>query len=367
MKKFFSFLIILLLTSNIALAQTTRGVATSWTGGDPGLKTVSATSISETSAVFKALYNSLDTNYVPGDAPILYIEYGTTGTLGSTTEGRRQDTGNRFEEFTINGLTVGKLYYYRAVLSYNNKTAYGEVLEYTHKKTTSSVTSTTTLDTTDEVVSSPGVPKDVVLFPKLKNLFKKKETTDISRPGSATKNGIKIDISNQLTNTISGDKPTYTVHYANNSTKVYDEVDIEILLPPEYEFVSTNKGDYYPDVHTVLVHLYTFQPTERGDIQITTFANGKKSNKKSEASAHIYTDSGETIVYDIDQYTAGNNISKLRTARDNNEKPITTKQKRVSSDVSPLAGSTMIGWLIIAAIIGGVVFVSYKYFKKDKY
>jgi hypothetical protein len=372
MKKIFTFLMFILLVSNIAGAQTIRGVAPSWTGGDPGLKTMSATSISDTMVVFKVLYNSLDTQYSSSDAPLLYVEYGPSGTLGYQTETRPQNTGNRTEEFTVNGLQKNKLYYYRAVLLYNNKTAYGQVLEYTHKGTPVTVTTTDTVNDAhdDEIVSSPGTPKDIVLFPFLKNIFKKKETVDVSRPSSIITGGIKLVLTNKITETVSGDKPIYTIQYANNSGKTYEDVDIEILLPPEYEFVNTNKGDYYPDVHTVLVKLYTFQAGENGVIQITTYANGKKTNKKSEASAHLYSDNGEMIIYDIDTYTAGKTVGNMRTARDtDNKQPAKKDAARRGSTATgnPLAGSTMIGWVIIALIIGAVVFISYKYFKKDKY
>ena len=171
MKKIFTFLMFVLLASNIAGAQTMRSVAPSWTGGDPGLRTVGA--IATTSGItFKAFYNSLDAKYDTTDAPILYVEYGPTGELGTATEGRYQATGNRVEDFTVNGLDSKKTYYYRAVLMYNNKTAYAEVLEYKPDSGTSTTQTVTTTSTTtdsekstliedDEVVSSPSIPDDV--------------------------------------------------------------------------------------------------------------------------------------------------------------------------------------------------------------
>lgn len=376
MKKFFSFLIILLLTSNIALAQTTRGVATSWTGGDPGLRSVSASAVTGGIA-FKAFYNSLDTTYSSYDAPILYVEYGPTGALGTATDGRYQSTGNRIEEFTVTGLDNKKLHYYRAVLMYNNKTAYGEVLEYKPGTPVTTEESLTTIDTRntladDEVVSAPPVPDQSNMWPwsLFGGLFgnKKKNIAD-TKPSSKKENGVSLSITNKVTETGINQETTYTVTYANVSGKNYPDVDIEVLLPLEYSFVSTDKGDYYADAHSVLVKLYEFEAREKGTINVVAQSVGKKSQKSAETSAHLYTDTTETVVYDIDNYNP-KVISTSRSARgieENNRDVKKSSRTTKSSSTNPLAGSTMIGWIIIAAIIGGVVFVSYKYFKKDKY
>jgi hypothetical protein len=374
MKKFFSFLIILLLTSNIALAQVTRGTAPSWTGGDPGLRSVSASAVTG-GIVFKAFYNSLDAKYDTVDAPILYIEYGPTGSLGTATDGRYQSTGNRIEEFTVTGIDNKQLHYYRAVLMYNNKTAYGEVLEYKPGTAVTTDESITTIDTQntltdeDEVVSAPTVPDQSNMWPwsLFAGIFgnKKKDIAD-TKPSSKKENGVSLSITNKVTDTGINQDTTYTVTYANVSGKNYPDVDIEVLLPLEYAFVSTDKGDYYKDAHSVLVKLYEFEAREKGTINIITKATGKKSQKSAEASAHLYTDTTETIVYDIDNYNP-KVAATSRSARGTAETNRSVKNSSRNSNTNPLAGSTMIGWIIIAAIIGGVVFVSYKYFKKDKY
>lgn len=376
MKKFFSFLIIILLTSNIALAQVTRGTAPSWTGGDPGLRTVGATATTS-GITFKAFYNSLDAQYNTTDAPILYVEYGPTGSLGNSTEGKYQSVGNRVEDFTVSGLDSKKTYHYRAVLMYNNKTAYAEVLEYKPGSTTTTQTTTTATTTTDdglsstltddEVISDPSIPEDVWQWSLFSGIFgnKKKNIAD-TKPASKKENGVSLSITNKVTDTGIGQNTTYTVTYANTSGKAFADVDIEILLPLEYSFVSTDKGDYYKDAHSVLVKLYEFEAREKGTINIVAEATGKKSQKFAEASAHLYTEKTETIVYDIDNYNA-KVISTSRSARNSTTGTATRTATRDTNSANPLAGSTMIGWIIIAAIIGGVVFVSYKYFKKDKY
>lgn len=376
MKKIFSFIIILLLAGNIAFAQTTRGVATSWIGGDPGLRTVSAGAVTG-GITFKAFYNSLNTNYDSSDAPILYIEYGPTGTLGTATDGRYQNIGNRVEDFTVLGLDNKKLYYYRAVLLYNNKTAFGEVLEY-KPGTATTTTSTTTTDTSEtpideeELVSDPNAPDYSNMWPW--SLFggifsKKKNNIADTKPSSKKENGVSLAITNKVTETGVGQNTTYTVTYANISGKNYPDVDIEVLLPLEYAFVSTDKGDYYKDAHSVLIKLYEFETREKGTINIATQALGKKSQKSAEASAHLYTDTTETIVYDIDNYNAKvkSNSRSARGSEEDNRDVKKSSRTTKSSSTNPLAGSTMIGWLIIALIVGGIVFVSYKYFKKDKY
>jgi uncharacterized repeat protein (TIGR01451 family) len=385
MKKIFSFLIIILLTSNIALAQVTRGVATSWTGGDPGLRTVGAapnTAASNSGGIiFKAFYNSLDANYSYTDAPILYVEYGTTGSLGTATEGRYQQIGNRVEEFTVPGLDNKKLHYYRAVLLYNNKTAYGEVLEYNPSSATTVTKSDVTTTQTDqastlvhenEIVSSPQAPDQGNTWPwsLFGGLFSKrsKNIAD-NKPSSKKENGVSLSITDKVTDTGIGQNVTYTVSYANVSGKNFNDVDIEILLPLEYAFVSSDKGDYYQDAHSVLVKLYEFEIREKGTINVVAEAVGKKSQKSAEASAHLYTETTETVVYDIDNYNPKVK-STSRSARGMGEDSHVAKksfQTNNSGSANPLAGSSMIGWLIIALIIGGVVFVSYKYFKKDKY
>lgn len=383
MKKIFSFLIIFILMGSMAHAQvTTRGVAASWRGGDPGLRTVGAVG-SNNGITFKAFYNSLDTNYSNNDAPIMYVEYGPTGDLGLQTDGRYQAIGNRIEEYTVSGLNIKNTYFYRAVLAYNNKTSYGEVLEYKPTSTTDNTKTTTTTQTTtsttetdtpstklsdrDEVISDPAVPKDVWPWSLFSWFGGSKKSTAVTKPSSKNENGVKLSISNDVTDTGLGQNVMYTISYANTSGKTYSDVDIETLLPAEYEFVSTDKGDYYSDAHSVLVKLYTFEPREKGTINITVKATGKKAQKFAEASAHLYNDAGQTVVYDIDNYS-NTREATTRTARGETTTSTSRRSSRSSSTTAnPLAGSTMIGWLIIGVIVAGVVFISYRYFKKDKY
>lgn len=359
-----------LLASNLVSAQVTRGVAPSWTGGDPGLRTVGASTITG-GVAFKAFYNSLDSNYNNTDTPILYVEYGTTGTLGTATEGRYQATGNRIEEFTVPGLDNKKTYYFRAVLMYNNKTAYGEVLEYKpgtgQTVTTSTQTTSQTSDTTqneNEVVSDPSVPSDIWPWSLFSWFGGGNKNTATTKPNTKNEHGARISITNNVTETGLGQNSVYTISYANTSGKTLNNVDIEVLLPLEYSFVDTDKGDYYSDAHSVLLKLYTFEPQEKGTINITVQGTGKKAQKYAEASAHLYTDKNEVVVYDIDTYT-NKKGSTTRSARIAGTRA--SSQQSATASANPLSGSTMIGWLIIGLIIAGVVFVSYKYFKKDKY
>lgn len=380
MKKIFSFILLFSCLVSLAFAQEIRGTAHSWQGGDPGLKTVGARAISGGIA-FKVLYNSLDTRYDPVDSPIMYVEYGPNSMLGFQTDSRYQEVGNRTEEYTVTGVDNTQQHYYRAVLMYNNKTAYGEILEYIPQKVSSDSeksTSTTTapIEADNEIISQPTLPSvwPWNMFTKKDNepgffqkLFgKNKNTAQQSLPRKISKNGVSLSLTNNTDETSGGQKTTYVISYANISGKTLDNIDIELLLPPEYSFISSNKGDYHKDVHTVLVPLYVFQPKERGTIEVEVYASEKKSNKQTQASAHLYTNDSETVVYDVDNYRAGKSTG-LRTARGSDGETRPRVRNNASSSSSPFSGSTMIGWLIIGAIVGGVVFVSYKFFKKDKY
>ena len=362
MKKFFTLGLFILIGFTGVSAYAANG--SSWEGGDPTLRTVGVESVSNTSATLKAFYSSEDIDYNADDSPSLYIEYGPGGNLSFTTETKYQSRGSRTELFPVKDLRPSTSYSFRAVLLYNNKIAKGDIMTFpttssptigtvdTSTNTTiqnNTITTNTTGTTSNTSTTTTSGTESYSVWGWLFGTNNKKDTTKqrISRPSSVVTDGIKLSITNGQLRTRTNDKLAYIIEYANKSKKDLKNVSIELVLPFEYAFVSSNKGQYDQTNHSVIADIRTLNKNESGVMSVIVLALGKTPNPYTEAVARIVHDEGIYTVYDTDEY-------------------VTTTVRGTTSTGNSMGSSTFIGWFVIMLIIAGLVFVSYRYFKKDK-
>ncbi len=334
----------------------------SWEGGDPTLRTVGVESVSNTSATLKAFYSSEDIDYNGDDSPSLYMEYGPGGNLSFTTETKYQPHGSRTELFPVKDLRPSTSYSFRAVLLYNNKIAKGDIMTFptTSSPTTGKVdtipdtnqnnTNTNTTGTTSNTsTTTTSGTESYSVWGWLFGTSNKQDTTKqrVNRPSSVVTDGVKLSITNGQLRTRTNDKLAYIIEYSNKSKKDLKNVSIELVLPFEYAFVSSNKGQYDQTNHSVIADIRTLNKNESGVMSVIVLALGKTPNSYTEAVARIVHDEGIYTVYDTDEY-------------------VTTTVRGTTSTGNSMGSSTFIGWFVIMLIIAGLVFVSYRYFKKDK-
>lgn len=338
----------------------------SWEGCKPIVETVGVISTDKYSAIVQAFYSSNNADYNKVDEPKLGIEFDQYGTFNLSSEFIPQPLGSQKQSFLLNGLKDGKTYYYRAVLYWAGGVEYGATKEFTVGKqtigtgvspatssTTGNTTNTTTNTTTDDFVISTAPT-----ISPWGNLFggnKKTTPTTTSRFKQVEeKSGFKLAIDNGETQVRQGDTITTKVRYENNNTKSYENGTVEIYLPKEYSFESTNKGVHDRVDNVVVINLREFPAGGFGTVIVTARATGKTGNIDqvvSQASMKIGTTTLK--VSDVDEYQEGN----LRG------------NSGLGGSVAGtgfLPGS-LIGWIILLIVLALIVVIGRRYFIKKDY
>ncbi len=102
---------------------------------DPTFDTLSATSITDDIAFLHGEFNSRDNNYFPTSQPIVWFEYGRErNDLDRNTPETAKIKGNYVVTQGISDLRDDTKYYFRAVISFDGDTDYGDVVSFYTKE-----------------------------------------------------------------------------------------------------------------------------------------------------------------------------------------------------------------------------------------
>lgn len=357
-----------------------------WEGCEPSVQLGGTISTDKYSAIVTATYNSNGSNYNDFSqyTPTMSIEYGPSGTnsynksvtvckdnQSNNNNGQtvtalcKQNKGSRTSVFYIDGLTEGKKYQYRARLDWVGGTKYsGEVKEFTAVKaimptdtstvTTPTTSTTTTNTTTNTTVAPSTVPKSGGIF----GIFGGTTTTTTPKTTSRfnnvdEKSGFKLAIDNGETQVHQGDTVTIKVRYENNSTKSYSDGTIDIYLPDQYTFETSNKGVYDKVDHVVAISLRDFPAGGFGTAIVSAKATGKAGDLDQAMSQASMKVAGVSLkVSDIDEYIAGSGSGSILGA---------------SASGTGFLPASLIGWIVLFIILAGIVIIGRRYFVKKDY
>lgn len=342
-----------------------------WRGCEPIVSTLGTVSVDKYSAVVSAYFSSNGADFNTTDRPGLSVEYGlvSSGRFDKTSEVYFQPRGTHTVGFALPGLTENKTYHYRAVINWVGGTKYGEVKTFTAQKqitgTTSTPagidgsTSTTTTAGTTTVAGSTTTDDQIAPAPTSTtsttggffSLFGGKKTTAARFKNIDERSGFKLSIDDGETNITAGDTVTLKVRYENNTTKAYSDALIEIYLPEQFTFVSSNKGMYDRVDHVVAVDLGEFPAGGFGTAIVIMEATGKSGNLDQAIAQATMKVAGLTLkVSDIDEYNGSGAKGVLGASASGGFVP-----------------GSLIGWIVLLVILAGLVIVGRRYFFKKDY
>jgi uncharacterized repeat protein (TIGR01451 family) len=267
------------------------------------------TNITSTSA---RLYGNLTQS--GGLSTQVYFQWGTSSAFGFTTSQQYAGSATSVPFFdTITGLTPDTIYYYRAVAVNSSGTFYGETQSFA-TKTTSVVT-----------------PPVVV----------------VSGVGSGS-NLIALDINNnQQINACVGNIVSYLVTYKNISGKTLNNVVLQVLLPEDVEFQSSNPGIYNAADHTITLAIGTLIKDQTGTMNVTGVVMRSAINRNlivaqaTIAFTNPVNSAQETaIAYGLGNTTNCNSLAGLALFGDG------------------FWPTTLIGWLVLILILLALIYLA---------
>lgn len=167
----------------------------------------------------------------------VYFQWGTSQNYGFTTAAQNAGSVTSTPFFnTITGLTANTVYHYRAVATNSSGTFYGD----------------------DQSFST--LPPTAIVPPTV--------VTVVAGVGSGS-NLIALAINdNQQINACVGNMLNYLVTYKNISGRTLNNVVLQVLLPEDVEFQSSNPGIYNAADHTVTLAIGTLIKDQAGSMNI---------------------------------------------------------------------------------------------------
>ncbi len=174
-----------------------------------------------------------------GLATQVYFQWGTTQNYGFTTASQYAGTVNSAPFFnTITGLSANTVYHYRAVATNSSGTFYGDDQSFS------------------TLAATVVVPPTVI-------------TTVVAGVGSGS-NLVSLAVNdNQQINACVGNIVNYNVTYKNISGHTLNNVVLQVLLPKDVEFQSSNPGIYNAADHSVTLAIGTLIKDQAGSMNIT--------------------------------------------------------------------------------------------------
>lgn len=268
----------------------------------------------------------------------VYFEWGTSTTLGSTTNSLNGGSNNSASFFdTLTGLAPSTTYYYRAVASNGSGVVRGDILNFTTNSATVVTPTTRTI-----YIREPAT------------------TTIVSGVGSGS-NLVSLKIEDRSQTICVGDYVDYAVTYKNISGKTLNNVVVQVLLPQDVEFRSANPGIYNIADHTVTLSVGTLIKDQEGIMYV----------------------SGRVLrtAIDRDLITATATIAFTNPTNNSQESAIAYALNNTNDcSRSSLAGlalfgngfwpTTLVGWLILILILLALVYLATRVYhtaRRDAY
>lgn len=210
------------------------------------ISTIVASNVGQTSARLNAIaFNYSNIQNLNG-----YFEYGTSYSLGSTTQSKSIGSGQSIAfNDSVSGLSPNTTYYYRGVVTASTGTYRGDYKVFR----------------TGNFVSYTGGGQTTTYS----------NTTVVSNSSSNTYSGtsraslVWLDISRDEESVRQGEVLDYVVRYKNVSSRNLKSVVVRVALPGEFEFLESTRGSYYSDDNILTVNIGDLFSQEEGSFRVT--------------------------------------------------------------------------------------------------
>ena len=203
--------------------------------------TTEATQISQTSAQLNSTITNSGNDYTTNS----WFEWGTTINLGNKTA--TMPIGilpSTVHTETLNGLSPGTTYYFRAVAENSLWRNIGSILSFT--------TTNVSQNTNTVIIREPvnNIPTSRVLI------------------DSSVNNNQPIVPTIDNTKPHPGDEINYTVNYQNFGTGIITDLIMQITLPQETSYLSSNPNNAIVSGDTLIFNLGTLQANGQGTVTV---------------------------------------------------------------------------------------------------
>lgn len=205
--------------------------------------TTEATQISQTSAQLNSVITNSGNDYTTNS----WFEWGTTMNLGNKTATTPIGISPSIVQTnTISGLSPGTTYYFRAVAENSLWRNIGSILSFT---TTNNISQNThTIIIREPANNIPTTPTSRVLI---------NSSVDNNQPIVSTIDNTKPH---------PGDEINYTVNYQNFGTGIITGLIMQITLPQEVSYLSSNPNNAIVSGNTLIFNLGTLQANGQGTV-----------------------------------------------------------------------------------------------------
>ena len=307
---------------NDALAMNdSSGTASDWSGtssnssstntsGTPNISLMGASGIQNTMAIVTVMYDSQNASYGYGHYPMVYFEYENqmTGDTAITTP-VPENLGSRVTAATLYHLNQATTYQYRAVMKYNGKTYKTAWKTFTTHGVVTVASAGTPSDPlgatpTNEPIAT--LPTNPVTASKATAKIASSVKSSIYTAGSNHANGVAIGITDTQARVSQDDIIEFTVQYQNTRTTSLMNTELAVVLPEEYEYVSS-KSDFQYDESSNTITLPIGRIASGGAVKSVTFkarAIGD-TNRDVKTTATLYYEGGKISASDRDAYHGG--------------------------------------------------------------
>lgn len=316
--------------------------------GTPQVQTLGATGIADTFVTLQAFYDSAGSDYNADAQPRLFIEWGRGNDRDKVTISTSQNQGSRTMMFTLTGLTPSTEYSYRAILLYEGQSDRGEVRTFTTLARGQAPTRQTVQD------------DRITFFDKLGNLLgtgssssgSSSNTSDGSA-STATSGSVTLSIDPASAVLIQGEQTSYEITARNTGSTIVRSAELQVFLPREAKYDTASVGTYDRSLHIAKVRMGAIAPGATETARI--IVRGDAGDDGSEAVTKT------TFTYRV------NSIEQFISA--------STKQEFDGKSSGALGASalgagflpqTLIGWILVLAIIMVIIFIVRRYQKSKE-
>ncbi len=188
----------------------------------------------------------------------LWFEYGTSSSNLNkvVTIGSKSANSRGVVAADVSGLTPGRTYYYRIVGSNCNGIARGSIKSFRTQL--------------NEIVTTVKKPKPIAKKPVITIVEVKEDVSVASTSMCSPDLDLRIDDSKDVITDRNNFE--YLVTYQNLTNTTLRSLQIQVEIPPQLDFVSTTRGEYNKDSHSIFIGSTDLNASQGDSFRITVAA-----------------------------------------------------------------------------------------------
>jgi len=300
------------------------------------------------------IYNGVRTNG--------YFEYGPTQSLGyNTSSAYIGNSVSTSYSAPISGLSAGKTYYCRAVITNANGTYKGEIMSFTTK-------SNPIVYVKPTVKATPVVTKKktTYTYTPAKTSYKCIDVSGATDTIDSNEKVMEVTLEKQSGTYNIGETVLWKLTYKNIGRIMASNVNVKLVLPPELTYVSSTMGSV--DANNVVnISVGTLTALNESSVIITTKVRdvatvGKTIVVTGYASYDLNTTSKTVVSDEVSSYVIGTILPALDDAdsKTNNKTSINNTKSDTFLPNTLVEWLALIAILVILAVLIRNVYLAYK-------